>query len=154
LFLALLGFAWAVVVVPAAIRARQSEPLPSTERFKRSMQMLAPPSTPGGRWILVPESPQQAARNARRKMQARRRVVFEVLITATATSFLVAVMVRGVMWRVHAVSFALLFAYIVLLIALKTRSEEETKVEPLPHRRMDKVKFYEPARASGGGRMT
>ena len=151
-FLVLLGLAWVAVFLPAAARARQGTPLSTSERFRRRMQLIAPPpASSRGRWIVVPESTDRLAYASYRRGQDRRRRIFLVLLSATSLSFFLS-MVTGGMWAVTvAIAFSLA-AYVVLLIGVKRRSQDiRTKIRPL-HTPQGKKRELRPARMTQAAR--
>lgn len=149
-FLVLLGLAWVAVFLPAAARARQGTPLSTAERFRRRMQLIAPPpASSRGRWIVVPESTDRLAYVSYRKAQERRRKVFLGLLVATSASFLVSV-VTGAVWAVTSAAGFSLFAYVVLLIGVKRKRQDvRNKIQPLHRPATARSRDLQPARASG-----
>ena len=151
-FLVLLGLAWIAVFLPAAARARQGTPLSTAERFRRRMQLIAPPpASSRGRWIVVPESTDRLAYFSYRRAQERRRKIFLGLLTATSVLFLIS-LVSGALWSLTAMAVFALFSYVVLLIGAKRRSEDvRRKIQPL-HRPAVARRAEQMMRASGGAR--
>lgn len=152
-FLVLLGLAWVAVFLPAAARARQGTPLSTAERFRRRMQLIAPPpASSKGRWIVVPESTDRLAYASFRRGQERRRKIFLGLLTATSVSFLMSLFSGG-MWVVTVAIASSLFVYVVLLIGVKRRSDDiRNKIQPLHRPQTRRARDLQPARASGGAR--
>jgi len=158
-FLAILGVAWIAVFVPAAIRARQTAPLPAAERFRKGMKMIAPSTPPKsksqGRWVILPSVREQARSEAFRRSQARRRTLLVVLILSVLVSIPLAVVLRGSATTASMILTGALFSYVVLLLGTKRQREEQrSKVQPLSPRTPERehVVFNEPARATGGSR--
>lgn len=155
-FFVVLALAWAAVFVPAAVRARQSTPYSSAERFKRGMDRIAPSLGSGGRWVVMPAVPGQSrARLSYRRAQLRRIRILQSLIALTAVSALVAIPIGGNMWKVHLVSVIALALYMTALVGAKRRRlDTRAKIRPLQTTRAseEEVVFHEPVRASGGGR--
>ena len=152
-FLVLLGLAWVAVFLPAAARARQGTPLSTAERFRRRMQLIAPPpASSKGRWIVVPESSDRLAYASYRRGQERRRKIFLGLLSATSLSFFLS-LVSGGLWGVTTALAASFFVYVVLLIGAKRRAEDvRTKIQPLHRPQSGRRRDLQPARASGGAR--
>ena len=152
-FLGLLALAWIAVFLPAALRARQSAPLSTAERFKRRMNLIAPRAATG-RWIVVPESYDRLGRSSFRRGQQRRTRILIGLGVAAALSGFVALFTGGGMWEVHfAVDVSLALYVALLLEAKRRRFEQITKLRSLEARRTERapvVTFTEPVRASGG----
>lgn len=152
-FLVLLGLAWAAVFLPAAARARQGTPLSTAERFRRRMQLIAPPpASSRGRWIVVPESTDRLAYFSYRRAQEKRRKIFLGLLTATSVLFFVS-LVSGALWSLTAVAGFALFSYVVLLVGVKRRSEDiRRKIQPLHRPAATQRSEFQSMRASGGAR--
>lgn len=132
LFLLLLGAAWATVFLPAVLRARQTTPLSSAERFKRRMQLIAPRTSRTGRWVVVPEPYERIARSSFRRGQRRRARILLFLGASAAFTGVVAIAVGGSMWEVHLLLVTSLCVYVSLLIeAKKRRVERSAKVHSL-----------------------
>ncbi|MEA2461394.1 MAG: hypothetical protein QOH90_1571 [Actinomycetota bacterium] len=154
-FFIFLALAWAAVVLPAVLRARQDDPLTASERFKRRMEMIAPPTRAWkGRWVVVPKTADPRSRSYRRQ-QLRRRRIFEAAVALTALSLVVAILKGGSLWTVQVafdVACVLFVAYLVG--AKRKRRETLTKVRPLVARRaaIEEITFHEPVRAYGGRR--
>lgn len=155
-FFVVLALAWAAVFVPAAVRARQSTPYSSAERFKRGMDRIAPTLGSTGRWVVMPAVPGgPRARTSYRRMQMRRVRLLQALLVLSATSFVLALPIGGTMWQVHLVCVASLALYVTVLVGAKRRRlETRAKIRPLqPTRPSDQeVIFHEPVHASGGSR--
>ena len=67
IFLVALATAWVAVLVPAVIRARNNTPLWSSERFRRGLQVMAPPAYGGsGRWVITPRQEDRRVRRSYR----------------------------------------------------------------------------------------
>lgn len=153
LFLVLLGLAWIAVFLPAAARARQGTPLSTAERFRRRMQLIAPPPAgTKGRWIVVPESTDRLAYMSYRRAQERRRKIFLGLLCAATFCSSVS-LVTGAMWSVTFSLGASLFAYVILLIGVKRKREDiHSKIKPLHRPASTRSRDLQPVRASGGAR--
>lgn len=155
-FLVALGSAWLAVLLPAAMRARRTTPLSSAQRFKKGMQLIAPPpATSSGRWIVSPRAGTRIGESRRRALEQRKRI-FEALIGVVVGSFALAVFKGEGMWDLHLAADGVLFSYAVLLVGLKRRRlEAGVKIRPLPRDRQDSLEtfsFNEPIEAGGSGR--
>lgn len=154
-FLVILVVAWAVVVLPAMLRARSSTPLVAAERFKRRMEMIAPARAHAGRWVVVPKVHAPRSRSHKRQLVSRRRT-FEALIVTAAALFLVALWRGGRWWDFQILADGVLAIYVSYLIAAKKQREEMVKkVRPLvprPAKAASEIRFHEPVRAFGSRR--
>ena len=114
------------------------------------MQLIAPPpASTKGRWIVVPESTDRLAYASYRRGQERRRKIFLGLLSATSVSFLMSLFTGG-MWGVTVAIASSLFAYVVLLIGVKRRSEDiRQKIQPLHRPRTAQGHELQTARAGG-----
>ena len=149
--------AWIAVFLPSVLRARQSAPLTTAERFKRRMALLAPRARTG-RWIVVPESYDRLTRASYQRGQRHRTQILIALLLAALATFLVALSSGGAAWEVHLVTDASLGLYVVLLReAKKRRTERSTKVRAIPKRSTredeEEVRFYEPVSAAANRSM-
>ena len=153
IFLGLLALAWIAVFLPAALRARQSAPLTTAERFKRRMNLIAPRAGTG-RWIVVPESYDRLAMSSFRRGQRRRTRILIALLAASALTGFVAIFVGSAAWEVHLAVDLSLGLYVALLIeAKRRRADSLSKLRSLEARRTARtpeVTFHEPVRAGGG----
>jgi hypothetical protein len=157
-FLVALGALWLIVFVSAVMRARASAPLTTTERFRRSMDLIAPPMPKSGRWVVVLDSPSRRARamkmrRAARLARARRRRlwVLVVMLLAAVGTAVAAAIVGDPMWEVHLGLNAALALYVGYLLESKRRREERAvKVRPLRRRR--EGDWFDSATAAGGSR--
>jgi hypothetical protein len=152
-FLGLLALAWIAVFLPAVLRARESAPLSTAERFRRKMSLIAPRGLPG-RWVVMPESRDRLAQSSYRRSQERRKKVLIGLGAAAAFTGLVALFTGGSSWEVHLGVDALLALYVALLLETKRRrNERATKLRSLAARRRARpeITFEDPVRAGGGG---
>ena len=133
-FLAFLAVAWIVVYLPSVWRARQSSPFPAVQRFKRSMRTISPRSS-AGRWVMVPDSREQVARQARLaavRAQVRRKRTLAVLITAVVVSGIWAIVAKGNAVELHLIIDALTAFYVALMLdSNRKRVERHTKVHTI-----------------------
>jgi len=150
-FFIFLAVAWAAVVLPAVLRARQDDPLTATERFKRRMEMIAPPTRAWkGRWVVVPKADPKS--RSYRRQQHRRRRIFEALLGLVVVTVLLAFLRGGSFWTLQMAVDGAIALYVAFLVGAKRKRQESlTKVRPLVTRRSE-VTFHEPARAYGGRR--
>lgn len=125
--MAVLAVLWISVFVSAMLRARAAGPLSTSERFRKRLQLLAPPDARGGRWVVVLDSPERRARPAlacaqkRFRSARRKRRLLLLLIVAAAGSGVWAFVEGGVALQAHLGIDALLLAYVTLLLELKSR---------------------------------
>lgn len=154
-FFIFLALAWAAVVLPAVLRARQDDPLKASERFKRRMEMIAPPTRAWrGRWVVVPRHADPNSRSFKRQQQRRRRI-FEALLALLALTAIAALLRGGSWWNLQFLCDAAVVFYVAYLTGAKRKRREVlTKVRPLVVRRagIDEIQFHEPVRAYGGRR--
>jgi hypothetical protein len=155
-FLLLLGVAWVAVFLPAALRAREAAPLSATQRFKRRMDLIAPPGSGTGRWVVVPHSTNELRAARFRRTQQRRRKILEFLLGSSALSLVPALVLGGVFVRVGVAFATSLVVYVVLLIGTKRqRQEAAATVRSMERQRppsAERVVFHEPVTVSGGSR--
>lgn len=121
-----------VTFVPAVRHARRGvEPLDGEVRRGRMRPMGR--ADAGGRWVLMPQSPELVRRaRERRALQLRKRLLLGlaalVLILAVA-----AVWLGPVVWAMQAVADLLLAGYVFYLVRnRKMRDGETAVVRPLP----------------------
>ena len=154
-FLGLLALAWIAVFLPAALRARQTAPLSTAERFRRRMSLIAPRAGTG-RWIVVPESYDRLARGSYRRGQQRRTRILIGLMAAAGVTFVLAVFAGGGMWEVHLATDVSLALYVALLLEAKHRRvDQRAKLRSLEARRpvrKPEITFADPVRATGSDR--
>lgn len=111
-----------MVILPAAVRARAAAPVASTERFRRRLELLAPPRSTGGRWVIIPGSFDDLVRAAQRRRQRRRRRILLALLIASVGSLSAAVSIGGATWTIALGVTASLIVYVLLLLALRRRA--------------------------------
>ena len=133
-FLALLIVSWIAVFLPAALRAKHSTPLATSNRWRKRMAVMAPTGMPG-RWVVVPRprGEGEEVRSSYYRSQRQRRHLFVFLIAATVISGAFAVALRTAsLWEVHLAFAGSLALYVLLLIRVKRQREERArKVESL-----------------------
>lgn len=151
-FLALLIVSWIAVFLPAALRAKHSTPLATSNRWRKRMAVMAPSGMPG-RWVVVPraEGEDEEVRSSYFRSQRQRRHLFVFLIVATLVSGAFAVALRTPsLWEVHLAFAGSLALYVLLLIRVKRqRAERIRKVkslrarsQPSPDVRLDEAVGY------------
>ena len=137
-FFAALAILWIAILVPAMLRAHANRPLSSAERFRRRMDLLAPPSPRAGRWVCVLDSPDRKARStmtrahklAKSRRRRRRVLVFLLLLAGGSAAY--AIVSGGVAWEAHAGIDAALALYVGFLIETgRRRIERSAKIRPL-----------------------
>jgi Ca2+/Na+ antiporter len=130
LLIVLLAVLWGAVFLPTILRSRHSSsPITSVGTFRRGMSALGPGRS--GRWIVTPTTPEDHLA-ARRRSVYRRRQVFTAMLFAAAMTLLLAI-VPDLRWmlKVHLGVDALLLAYVVILLRIKSRKSVE---KPIVHR--------------------
>lgn len=131
-FLLILTLAWLVIFFPKVIRLRRSTPLPAAESFKRRLELLAPRPREAGRWVVMPEAPGRAQKQAFRRAQARKKAVLQILLGATLVTFLAGVFVDRA-WPLHLACLGTTVTYVVALIgSRRKRHEALSKIKHLP----------------------
>jgi Flp pilus assembly protein TadB len=150
-FLVVLAIAWVAIFFPAVMRARQEAPHTSAERFRRGMELIAPPSSGRrGRWVVVPQSYDRLARSSYARGQRRRLRIFVGLVAAAGLSFVLAVIAGGSVWEVNIAFDLSLASYVALLLETQRRRlERSQKVRSLDMRRRSIERPAETERAFG-----
>lgn len=130
IFLALLIVSWIAVFLPAALRAKHSTPLATSNRWRKRMAVMAP-SGMSGRWVMVPRAEEEEGEEVRSsyyRSQRQRRHLFVFLIVATFVSGACAVALRTPsLWEVHLAFAGSLALYVLLLIRVKRQRAERTQ---------------------------
>lgn len=137
-----MGALWLVVGAIAIVRARATAPLTTTERFRRSMDLIAPPTPTTGRYVMVLDSPARRAslarmRRAEKAARARRRRRWGliVMLLGAAGTAIAGPFVGDPMWEVHLGVNAALALYVgYLLESRRRRDERAAKVRPIKRR--------------------
>jgi hypothetical protein len=166
-FFALLAILWMAILVPAMLRARASGPLSSAERFRRKMDLIAPPAR-AGRWVCVLDSPDRRARStmlrAQRlaKSRRRRRRLLVFLLLCSIGTALYASLRGSAAWEIHIAVDVVLVLYLGFLVeSNRRRAERSSKVrsinrKPTPARRARRAvgadEFEDYQAAAVGGR--
>lgn len=116
--LVLLGLAvvWALVLTPDLLRVYRR----STSRRSGGLGRVAPPTGRAGAYA----GRTAARRSSRAQAQQRRALVLYSLGVAAVTTFVVAMVVGGLVWLVHVVADLALVAFVVLLASQAQRSRE------------------------------
>jgi hypothetical protein len=151
-FLALLIVSWIAVFLPAALRAKHSTPLATSNRWRKRMAVMAPSGMPG-RWVVVPraEGEGEEIRSSYYRSQRQRRHLFVFLIVATLVSGAFAVALRTAsLWEVHLAFAGSLALYVLLLIRVKRQRAElirkvkslRARSQPSPDVRLDEAVGY------------
>jgi hypothetical protein len=147
--LVLLGLAWATMLVPAAVRARNGSPQVTIEGFERAMDVLRSETRSGGGRSAVPGRrvlvPRDAERIVERPVETRpvtrvrrsprgdgrmavRRAWFERLLALLVLSLAVAVFVGGWAWVGVGLVAVVTVSYAVLLRRLKLQRDQARRV--------------------------
>lgn len=141
--LAALLIGWAAVLLPSALRSRrETDPLVTVGGFTQAMAVLR--GRPDGREILVPgqadrivghgeparrpaPTPRPGA-GRRSGLLRRRRQLFTRLLAATAGTFVLAVVVGGLLWPLFVTTAVALGAYVGLLRHFKIEADQARDV--------------------------
>lgn len=143
----ILAFLWALLLLPAAVRSRRSDPRSTVGGFARTMEVLRRRSPDGsaaasaGRNVTVGRAravhrsaadPSQGADRPRRPgfdpVLYRRRRVFVALVVALPVATVVAAVVGGGAWIAAAAVAAGLAGYVVLLRRWKLQRDRARSV--------------------------
>ena len=120
LLLAVLAAAWLLLVLPNARRAKAIDPLPSAERFKGALGLVAPLSRYEAR---VANATREVATNPRERARRRRFEILVFLGSGTLFSSVAAVMGQSAAKPLVFAFFGLLLAYLALLVEVVRRQE-------------------------------
>ncbi|MDP8958915.1 MAG: hypothetical protein M3N51_06895 [Actinomycetota bacterium] len=111
----LLAAVWAAFLLPPLLKSRREAPISSTQEFDRSLARLAYVREYGRLQVAV----------SRRRIQARRRRVFAVLLLAAVVSLGLAIWQGSlVLLFVHLLVDALAVGYVAMLLHIKQRRAE------------------------------
>lgn len=130
----ILALAWALVILPGALRSRRSSPIGSVGTFERAMDVLARRDNPragDGRVIYVPREADRLTGDRIRRRNAvihRRRRMFLRLVAATGLALPVSALFGGRAWLLFLASAVALVVYVGLLRRWKVLSEEAADV--------------------------
>ena len=143
--LAALLIGWAAVLLPSALRARrETDPLVTVGGFTQAMAVLR--GRPDGREIMVPgqaerivghgnasrgadrQAPRRPGSARRSTLLARRRAVFLRLLAATAGTFLLALVVGGLLWPMFVTTTLALGGYVAMLRHFKLEADQARAV--------------------------
>lgn len=145
--LAALLIGWAAVLLPSALRSRrESDPLVTVGGFTQAMAVLR--GRPDGREIMVPgqaerivghgqpvrrpgprPAPAPTARGGRRsELLARRRTLFMRLLGATVGTFVLAVVVGGLLWPLFVTTALAFGVYVGMLRHFKLEADQARDV--------------------------
>lgn len=159
--LVLLVLLWAVLLVPGALRSRNSSPHATVGGFERAMDVLRNEGRGTGRQLLVPGD---AGRIVGREVDAtvrsvrlrhedpivvQRRGWFLRGVAATGVAFLLALVVGGWMWLPFLLVTTVTGGYVALLRHLKIQRDEARRV--VRELDLDRVRDELPQRAAVGG---
>lgn len=146
--LAALLIGWAAVLLPSALRSRrESDPLVTVGGFTQAMAVLQR-GRPDGREIMVPGQAERivghgqparrpASRPAsaptpragrRSELLARRRAMFVRLLGATVGTFVLAVLVGGLLWPLFVTTALALGVYVAMLRHYKLEADHARDV--------------------------
>lgn len=173
--LAALLIGWAAVLLPSALRSRrETDPQVTVGGFTQAMAVLR--GRPDGREILVPgqadrivshgpsSTPGRSGASRRSGVVARRRSMFVRLLAATIGTFVLAVVVGGLLWPMFVTTAVALVGYVVMLRHFKLESDQARAVvrtidlsdyqrateQDLPHREPVAVGAEHYSAGSGG----
>lgn len=141
--LAALLIGWAAVLLPSALRSRrETDPLVTVGGFTQAMAVLR--GRPDGREIMVPgqadrivghgaptrrPAPSSRPGTSRRSgLLARRRQLFVRLLATTAVTFVLAVVVGGLLWPVFVTTTIALAVYVGMLRHFKLEADQARDV--------------------------
>ena len=167
----LLVLLWAVLLLPGALRSRNSSPHTTVGGFERAMDVLR--AKPGqGRELMVPRDagrivthglsrePAPRATHGEDPVVARRRSWFLRLLAGTGVTLVLAVVLGGWLWLPFVTLLGVTAGYVALLRHLKLQRDHARRVvHDLDLRREDEADDASPARpvederevAAGGG---
>ncbi|HEX9775096.1 MAG TPA: hypothetical protein VGB83_05910 [Actinomycetota bacterium] len=136
----LLALAWAVLLLPSALRPRfETSPVNGVREFERSMGILANARSQGGtapgRWVMSPKGIRSPRTRRQRVMARRRRVFVRLLWAALVTLALGIVPAMRVVLVAHLALDAALVLYVMQLRRWHLEEERRARVvRPLPSR--------------------
>lgn len=129
LLVLLLAVLWGAVFIPALVRDRMdSSPMASVGTFRKGMRALSqsPPagSTRGGRWVLMPKTPDEL-QAPRKRTKRRRRRLFTALVLSAAVTLLLGILppLREAL-TIHAAVDLILIGYVLYLVQAKHREAD------------------------------
>lgn len=141
--LAALLIGWAAVLLPSALRSRrETDPQVTVGGFTQAMAVLR--GRPDGREIMVPRqadrivgqgqpargavAPEPARTTRRSGVVARRRTMFVRLLAATVGTFVLAMVVGGLLWPMFFTTALALGGYVAMLRHFKVEADEARAV--------------------------
>ncbi len=142
--LAALLIGWAAVLLPSALRSRrETDPQVTVGGFTQAMAVLR--GRPDGREIMVPgqadrivgqgqsargsgAAPSRPGATRRSGVVARRRTMFVRLLVATAVTFVLAMVVGGLLWPMFLTTALALGGYVTMLRHFKVEADEARAV--------------------------
>lgn len=139
--LAALLIGWAAVLLPSALRSRrETDPLITVGGFTQAMAVLR--GRPDGREIMVPGQPERIVGHAdrgarpaprpapsrRSGLLARRRQLFVRLLATTGVTFVLAVVVGGLLWPLFVTTVVALGGYVAMLRHFKLEADQARAV--------------------------
>lgn len=142
--LAALLIGWAAVLLPSALRSRrETDPQVTVGGFTQAMAVLR--GRPDGREIMVPgqadrivsqgqprtrpvTAPPRSGASRRSDVVARRRTMFVRLLAATIGTFVLAVVVGGLLWPMFVTTAMALGGYVAMLRHFKLEADEARAV--------------------------
>jgi hypothetical protein len=126
----LLAVLWGAVFIPAIVRARlDSSPIATVGMFRRGMRALGTSERAfsGGRWVLVPPTPEQMVASRKRSLARHRQALSWVFLAAVTTLFLGLLPGLHVLLKVHGAIDALALLHIVFLVKTRRRRLDVTR---------------------------
>ena len=143
--LVLLVLVWAVLLVPSAIRSRNTSPHATVGGFSRAMDVLRNSPMPlsdraTGRQLLVPRDAQRIVSGqvpqgappmpvrSENPIIAQRRSWFVRLLTLTGGLFVIALIGSGWLWWLFVLSLVVTGGYVAMLRRLKLQADEARAV--------------------------
>jgi hypothetical protein len=126
----LLAVLWGAVFIPAIVRARlDSSPIATVGMFRRGMRALGASERAfsGGRWVLVPPTPEQVVASRKRSLARHRQVLSWLILAAVMTLVFGILPGLHVLLKVHVAIDVLALAHVVFLVKTRRRRLEVTR---------------------------
>lgn len=133
LLVLLLAVLWGAVFLPAILRARlDSSPIVSVGMFRRGMRALSGShlSGQGGRWVLMPRTPEDGELPRKRALMRRRRM-FAALLAGSLVTLVLGIFpgLHGLL-KLHVALDCTLAGYVLYLVQTKPQRAEGKPARP------------------------